>query len=83
MSVTGLLQAEKGRALTVSQLSWFLEELVSTGKGDLPVLFDTEAQKYHYHMADVATATVEDEPSPHLVLSEDKPHHTCTEECKE
>jgi hypothetical protein len=67
--------------MTVKELHELTAQLIEQGHGDSPVMFDTEAQTFHYHMASVDVAHHEDEPEPHLGLHEDKPHHTCTEAC--
>jgi hypothetical protein len=46
---------------TVQELRDFLDGLCQIGKGDLPVMFDTEAKTYEYHMARIGNAYFEDE----------------------
>lgn len=69
--------------MTIRQLWEIVTHLVAEGHGDAPVLFDTEAQTYHYHMAQVDFAHYGEEPQPHLALGENTPHHTCGPDCPE
>lgn len=55
---------------TVKELHEYLDGLVQIGKGDLPVLFDTEAKTFNYHMAQVGDAYYEEQPYEHVQLHE-------------
>ena len=57
---------------TVQQLFDFLEQLIHDGKGDLPILFDTEAKRFEYHMARIDRAYHEDTPYPHVQFHEER-----------
>lgn len=57
---------------TVQELFDFLEQLIHDGKGGLPILFDTEAQTFNYHMAKIDRAYQEDEPYPHVQFHEER-----------
>lgn len=46
---------------TVQELRDYLDGLCQLGKGDLPILFDTEAKTYEYHMARVGDSYYQDE----------------------
>ena len=56
--------------MTVKQLHEITSQLIKEGHGHVPVLFDTEAKTYNYHMASVDQAFFEEEPTPHLSLHE-------------
>jgi len=68
--------------MTVEQLHKITGQLIKEGHGLAPVLFDTEAQTYHYHMASIDEVFFEEEPYPHCGLHENIPHHTCTKKCE-
>jgi hypothetical protein len=63
--------------MTVDELLKVLRDAASKGYGNLPVLFDTEAQCYDVHMVPVDSADREpDAPTPCVVLSERAPHRS-------
>ena len=63
--------------MTVSELMLVLQDVFDKGHGNLPVLFDTEAQCYGVHMVPVDRAAHEpDAPTPCVVLSESAPHRS-------
>lgn len=58
--------------LTCNKLLKLLQQFEKDGCGEYPVLFDTEARKFDYHMAEVARAYACDDPEPHINLQEDR-----------
>jgi len=68
--------------MIIKELYEIISQLVAAGHGEVPVLFDTEAQTYHYHMETVDSAHLEEDPYLHLCLASTSPHHTCGPNCE-
>lgn len=56
--------------MNVKQLHEILSSLKDDGLGDLPVLFDTEAKSYQYHLAQIGSASYTPDAGAHVVLTE-------------
>lgn len=56
--------------MNVKQLHEFLTGLLNNGLGDLPVLFDTRAKSFNYHLAQIGSASYTADAGAHVVLTE-------------
>ncbi len=50
--------------MTAQQLFNILEKAIHDGYGDSEILFDTEARTFHYHMAKIGSAYLNNESFP-------------------